>query len=268
MSRDEEGAYIVDDVGVQQTLDIICRLCGKAGRPLVLCVDQVDNLDGEKVMALSSFLHAALDNGHSLVVVTSGVKQSMLAFEREGIVAQAAWDRLAQFKIELNRITADESRMIVAERVRRFMTPFNPIDGVRALRERDPLLPLGTQWFDESLGKVIEIRPRDVITKARERWEQEQERLEELGAEAWLAWLAMPKQGNAGPTAPLPIRPLEQVIDETMAKKVKQATAERVLNPERLPPDADNLATLTMGLLKVCEGHMPIGISCRYVPMP
>lgn len=89
-SWDEEGACIADDVGVQQTLDIVCRLCGKAGRPLVLCVDQVDNLDGEKVTALSSFLHAALDNGHSLVVVTSGVKQSMLAFEREGIVAQAA----------------------------------------------------------------------------------------------------------------------------------------------------------------------------------
>lgn len=250
-SQSPDGASMQDDVAVQRTLDVVCRLCGKARRPLVLCIDQVDNLDKDKVTSLSSFLQAALDNGHDLAVVTSGVKQSMLEFERDGVIPQAAWDRLAQFTIELNRISAAEARKIVEERVQRFMTPFKQVEGLSALRARDPLAPVGTGWLDKRLESVIELRPRDIINWARERWEQVQDRIEQVGPGAWLTQASNGVDGFSR----RPPRPVEEIIHETVAKKVTQATNERTLNPERLPPDADNMATLAFELLKRCEGR-------------
>lgn len=252
-SQSPDGASMQDDVAVQRTLDVVCRLCGRARRPLVLCLDQVDNLDKEKVTSLSSFLQAALDNGHDLAVVTSGVKQSMLEFERDGVIPQAAWDRLAQFTIELNRISAAEARKIVEERVQRFMTPFKQVEGLSALRARDPLAPIGTEWLDKRLESVIEIRPRDIINWTRERWEQVQENIEQVGPEVWLAQVSTGASGNGSTRRPP--REVEEIIRETVAKKVTQATNERKLNPERLPPDADNMATLAFELLKRCEGR-------------
>ncbi|HEY5955437.1 MAG TPA: AAA family ATPase, partial [Polyangiaceae bacterium] len=252
-SQSPDGVCMQDDVAVQRTLDVVCRLCGKARRPLVLCIDQVDNLDKDKVTSLSSFLQAALDNGHDLAVVISGVKQSMLEFERDGVIPQAAWDRLAQFTIELNRISPAEARKIVEERVQRFMTPFKQVEGLSALRARDALTPVGTKWLDKRLESVIEVRPRDIISWVRERWEQVQDSIEQVGPEAWLA------QASKGEPADGPgrrvARPIEELIQETVAKKVTQATNERTLNPERLPPDADNMATLAFELLKRCEGR-------------
>jgi hypothetical protein len=70
----EDGAHIEDDVAVQRTIDVICRLCACARRPFILCLDQVDNLAAESVRALASFAHALIDNGHNLVVVTSGMR--------------------------------------------------------------------------------------------------------------------------------------------------------------------------------------------------
>lgn len=246
----EEGACIDDDVAVQRALDVICRLCACAGRPFVLCLDQVDNLDAEKVTALTSFLHAAIDNGHNLAVILSGVRESMAGFEDSGVIPRAAMDRLAQHRIVLSKVSTEQARQIVEERIRRFAAPFKDVKEVAKPRKKDPLVPLTSAWWTKRVGNSIEIRPRDVIRWAREAWETEQEAIEALGAERWLTEL--------GIVRPQPVKhvvPIRDAIDDVVSKKVAQAVAERKLNPERLPPDADNLATLTLTLLGACYDH-------------
>lgn len=248
----EEGASIADDVGVQRTLDVICRLCACANRPFVLCLDQVDNLPDERVHALMSFLHAAIDNGRNLVVVTCGVKASMIHLEQSSVIPTAAADRVMQHRINLDFISMKEARSIVAERIEKFCAPFKRINQLSSARERDPLVPLSSKWWDRYSGALIETRPRDVIRAARDAWEVEQERLSDDGVETWLKSLGKEHEPSPGPSKPLPL--LEERIDQLVGLKLVEALNARRLNPARLPPDADNLAVLTLTLLEVCLG--------------
>jgi len=100
---DDDNVAIPDDEGVLRAIDVIARLCAVAQRPFVLCVDQVDNLDPEKATALASFLHVVIDNSRNVVVITSGIKQTMLAFKRDNVIPEGSWDRLARFEVELDR---------------------------------------------------------------------------------------------------------------------------------------------------------------------
>lgn len=246
----EEGASIEDDVAVQRTLDVICRLCACAGRPFVLCLDQVDNLNHSRVTAMASFLQAALDNGHNLCVVLSGVKESMDNLERTGVIPTAAADRLAQHRVLLSKVSPDGGRKIVEERIHQFSAAFKDVKEVAKPRTKDPLVPLTLAWWKGRVGDTIEVRPREVIKWARDAWYGEQDRMHEVGQEAWLKELGMVHELPVKPPLPLP-----DAIDDVIAKKLTQAVAERKLNPERLPPDADNLATLTHTLLMVCDDH-------------
>src|SRR5262249_48889466 len=108
---DEAGARLEDDDAIRHALDVLARLSAASRRPFVLCVDQVDNLDEDKVVALASFLQALLDHCKNLVVIVSGVKESMLRFREAGIIPEAAWDRLAEYKIELARLDHDEAKL-------------------------------------------------------------------------------------------------------------------------------------------------------------
>jgi hypothetical protein len=250
-----EGAEIPDDAGVQSVFDVLGRLSGRDGRPFILCVDQVDNLDCDQVTALTAFLQALLDSGHNLCAIVSGVKDTMNKFRREGVISQACWDRLAQYKVELVKIGADEGRCIIEERVKRFMHPFRLLEQLKPLRERDGLFPLDRSWLDDCLKDVIEVRPRDIITWARDRWEEEQNRLNDLGENAWFEKRCNPSERPPRPPKPGPEPlPLAALIDEQVKKKVAEAACERKLHPDRLPPDADNLATLVAFLLQRCSG--------------
>lgn len=249
----EDGACIPDDVAVQRTLDVICRLCACANRPFVLCLDQVDNLSNERVKSLVAFLHAAIDNGRNLVVVTSGVKDSMDALEREGVIPAAAADRIAQNRINLESISTKDGLAIVVERLEQFCKPFAKVKTVASARDSDSLTPLSSRWWSKYSDKLIEVRARDVVRAARDAWEAEQERINEVGVEPWLKNLGTGK--TAGPTnPPKTLPPLLDRIDQLVALKIIEAVNARRLNPARLPPDADNLATLTLTLLEGCIG--------------
>jgi hypothetical protein len=247
----EDGARIADDVAVQRTLDVICRLCACANRPFVLCLDQVDNLSNDRVKALASFLHAAIDNGRNLVVLTSGVKESLDRLERDLVIPLAATDRIAQHRVNLESISAKDARAIVVERIEKFSAPFAKVKKIAAARAAEPLTPLSERWWQKYSAKLIEARPRDVIRAARDAWEAEQERVNDLGTEAWLKTLGKAKSiADTDGRRPLP--PLEERIDQLVALKITEAVNARRLKPERLPPDADNMATLTLTLLEGC----------------
>jgi hypothetical protein len=244
----EDGALLADDVGIEGVFRVLATLARASNRVFVLCIDQVDNLIDEQVTAIASFLHALLDHTRNLVVVTSGVRQSMVRFADQYIVPEAAWDRLAQYTIELRRIDAGRAREIVETRISKFTQPFRTLRSVADLRARDGLFPLDDGWLASRLAEGIEFRPRDVITWAHARWEEQQGRLERHGQVVWLnAW---PNEGHVQGS---PEPPFEKVLDGLVGMKLTERAQQRLLQPEQLPPDADNLATLVATLLGHCK---------------
>lgn len=244
---DEEEVSVEDDARAEQILCTIFDLCRVGGHPFVLCVDQVDNLDDERFTALASFFHALLDHASNLLLVTSGVLESMLDFKQRGVIAFAAWDRLAQYQLRLAPVTPEQAREILAARCQAFLHGFESLRGRLPLRGR-PLFPLSETFVSQTLDKLIEVRARDVIHWARDEWEELQIWIEQRGVEDWLANVdERPKSQRARP----PIT-LEQSIDAAVRRRVRQIVDQRRLNPGTLPPSEDNLASLTYELLLRC----------------
>jgi hypothetical protein len=297
LPQGDDQKMVVTDQRIESVFRVLARLAEKAGRALILCIDQVDNLDEDQVSALASHLHVLIDHVPNLVVVTSGVKQSLTRLRENGTIPEAAWDRIAQHTVELQRVDAEQAREIVETRVQRFMQPFRAVGALTAIREKQPLFPLDAEWLGSRLDEGVEFRPRDIISWAHARWEEQQDRVEALGAERWLGTWAGDNPGSANAagksgakTAPrsargsgngvssntgpgrgasntaatnaagrgAPKRPapsLDDVIDAAAQRKLAERLQERRLRPETLPPDADNLSTLVLGLLAHCRNH-------------
>src|SRR5262249_53912554 len=148
--------------------------------------------------ALARFLQALLDAAPNLLVVTAGVQATLFGWRRDRVIQDSAWDRLAQFEVSLQRVTPAEAERIVAARPAELFRPF----GGRAARRGDPLCPLGEAWRAEFLRDRIDLRPRDVISAAREGFRREQEALLAEGGPGWLAsW------GQRQPAEERPRRP-------------------------------------------------------------
>jgi hypothetical protein len=195
-----EQASLADDEQVKRVLIALAQLASYRQQPLLLCFDQVDNLEPEQFAALARFLHALLDSAANLLVVTAGVRETIARWQEQGVIQKSTWDRLAEHEIELQRVTVPEARQVVQARLQPFQEAFLSLGPVKDLVQRDYLFPLGEAWAGEFLGGKIEVRPRDVITWAREGWRRRQDALDELGGPGWLAQWEDP----ATTPAPLP----------------------------------------------------------------
>jgi hypothetical protein len=244
----DEPVGLADNQQIKQVLIALMRLAQSAHQPFLMCFDQVDNLDEEQMAALARFLEALLDAAPNLLVVTAGVQATLLHWRQARVIQESAWDRLAQFEVRLQRVSAPEAERIVAVRLARF---FEPLRG-RAALPPDRLFPLGETWRAEHLSDKADLRPRDVINWAREGFRREQEALVRDGGTTWLAtWNRRP--GAALPR-PLPLPDDEQLaIDRRVARQLAEHKAQRRERPEALPPDADNLAGLVGALLEECR---------------
>jgi len=250
LASEGDAAAIEDDSRAEQVLCTLFDLGRAGGHPFVLCLDQVDNLDDERVRALTAFLHVIIDHARNLVVVTSGVNDSMMDFKRRGVISMAVWDRLAQHVVELVPVTPAEGREIIAARCRAFFSGFESVRG-QLPNGRGPLFPLTEAFAKTVLDPNIEVRARDVIRCARDEWEELQALVEERGIGQWLA------NTNERPDRKKLRTPLslEQAIDAAVRKRVRQAVDQRRLHPGTLPPDEDNLASLTVAALEHCKGR-------------
>jgi hypothetical protein len=116
---------------------------------------------------------------------------------------------------------------------------------------QDALFPLGASWFEEFLQHKPAVRPRDVLTWAREGWRREQEALRHDGV---LAWLKGWGRQRSSPIAPPEVTgpDLAQLIDRKVDQKIAEHQAQREAAPQTLPPDAGNLAGLLNTLLHHC----------------
>jgi AAA ATPase domain len=244
-------AMLRDDQQVEQVLLALARMAFVSHQPLILCVDQVDNLDPDKLKSLAQFLHALLDHASNLLVITSGVKQTLLGYKADNVIPEATWDRIAERAVELRRITRAEGRQILEARMERFLDPFLELDEVRLRLHKDSLFPLGVAWFEQRLADGLEFRARDVLSWSRDAWEDEQQRMSRLGGGAWVKTWPL---STGEVIAPPPVSRIEDLIDAVVDRKIEEQIAQHRLQPGSLPPDAGNLAGLVESLLGRCSG--------------
>jgi hypothetical protein len=248
---DDQGIGLRDEQHIKQVLIALAQTALYRNQPLLLCFDQVDNLEPDQIAALARFLQALLDSSPNLLVVTCGVQEGLLRFHEDKVIQDSAWDRLAQFEVALQRISPAEASQIVQARLDRFLQPFLSIDAVAARARTDRLFPLGASWFEAYLQGKPALRPRDVITWAREGWRREQEILRASGGPTWLAGRG-DRRFETKPSIPLSGGQLIEVIDRKVEQKIEEHKNQRQGDPQGLPPDAANLVGLLHALLKQC----------------
>jgi hypothetical protein len=247
--RDEPSALEGAD-DVRAVLAALARLARAERRPLVLALDQVDNLDEEQFAALTRFLEALLDAAPGLLVVTTGIQDTLRRWHEERVVQSSAWDRLAQFTVQLYKLTPAQAEELVRRRLDDFLAPFAGLEELGRLRKADGLFPLGRAWSSRQLLHRSEVRPRDAVSLARDGWQAQQERLGRLGGPAWLA--GWPGDGEAPAPPPAPAWNEEQenaAIDQAVAAELGAARRRFHAEPASLPADPDRLAGLLYDLL-------------------
>jgi hypothetical protein len=245
----DEPVALADDQMIKQVLVTLCRLAASRRQPFVLCFDQVDNLDIDQAAALARFLAALLDCSTNLLVVVSGIQATLLQWRTHKVIQDSAWDRLAQFEIALQRICVTDGCSIVADRLQRFLEPDTQLEAVQQRLQEDYLFPLGKAWADEFLDNKVEVRPRDMLSWAREGWRRQQALLRELGGPNWLA-----RWGSSRPAGPA-VRTWtaaedQAAVDAKVAQKLAECKAQREAQPHTLPPNAANLAGLIAALVE------------------
>jgi hypothetical protein len=252
MARWLSGAELEDDQQVKHVLVALTRLAAAAGRPFILAFDQADNLDAEQFAVYARFLQALLDSSPNLLAVTAGVQATLADWRRNHVVTDSAWDRLAQFEVQLQRVTADEALAVVRRRLDAFFNAVAVPEAVQRRREADPLFPLGRPWQARRLAGRIDLRPRDAINWAREGWRREQEALARLGDDAWLTGWDGSTAAGGEVVDPVTVaeerRAVDRAVDEALADHAAAVAAE----PHRLPLVADHLAEVVYAALEQC----------------
>ncbi|MGE3775772.1 MAG: hypothetical protein AB7F89_01200 [Pirellulaceae bacterium] len=237
---------------VEQVLAGVARLGRVSGRPFLLCVDQADNMQHDQLAALAKSLHSLIDSAQNLLVVVSGVQEDMYQLIRTNVIHAAAADRLDHLRpVVLHRIKRPAARVLVRERLHGWLAGLEPLPPpCEAHRREDDLFPLGSVWFDGIEGNSLELRPRDVLTWAHERWCQIQQQVREQGAGRWLEqW---PGMAGGVPRDEGSEESLLAAIDQRINTKLEETVAARHLDPGTLPADAGNLLGLTLQLLEQC----------------
>lgn len=250
--RDLGMETLPDDQAVESVMGAVARLASAAGKTFVIMFDQVDNLSEDQVSTWARFAHSLIDHVPNLLVITSGVRGRLKEMQQSGIVNPASWDRIAQHRIDIGRITPDESRELLEARLASFVEPFSEVPEIQDWIAADGLFPLGSDWFTDRVGEALDVRPRDVINWAQDQFYEIAKEIKQQGCEQWLAdW-----KGNLAvdPVSQLPMNAedRQQKIDAAINGKLKEQCHHRRLNPETLPADAGNLLGLVEGLLSQC----------------
>jgi hypothetical protein len=247
----DEPAALADNEQIKLVFVALTRAAALQGKPFLLCFDQpAENLEPDQVSALARFLHDLIDSAGNLLVLTSSVEDTLKQLRTRGTIPEPSWHRLAQFAVRLPFLTADQARAILEERLKRFLEPFHDLPAVQERLAQDALFPLGTAWFDDRLRGATELRPRQVIDWARERWESQQEALAVQSGQEWLAEWTVRR-----PPPPPPDTDVAALIDARVEHALVAQKVQRLNHPETLPASADHLAGLVRALLKQCLGR-------------
>jgi hypothetical protein len=262
----DEPVALEDAQQIKQVLVALSRLALAQGRPFILALDQVDNLDEDQFAALSRFLEALLDTSPNLLAITAGVSTTLNAWRQAGVVQSSAWDRIAQTEVRLPRLAPDLAAEVVRARLREFLAPFAALEPVARAIAEDSLFPLGRAWSERHLLSQIEVRPRDVISLAREAWQQ-QARLARLGGVDWLADWARVDVANLTPRSAWTEEQRRSAIDREVEKEIQAIRSRLHAAPGSLPADADHLAAVLAEILtRFCEPRYDLAEVMRVPP--
>jgi hypothetical protein len=265
--RRDEPVALEDPQQYKQVLVALTCLAAARGLPFVLAFDQCDNLEAEQFAALARFLEALIDSSPNLLVVTAGIQSTLLQWREQRVAQDSAWDRLAQFELQLPRLKADEALRLVGARLDHFLAPFTELEPIARLRSADPLFPLGEPWRRHFLGARPDVRPRDVINWAREGWRRQQEELGQLGGPAWLA--GWPQQQEPKDDGVEPPEQQQEAIDRKVDELLAEHRQQRQREPGGLPADADRLVAVLDDLLTQCREAREYGVlEVKRLPPP
>ncbi len=244
-----DAVALADNQHIKQVFVALTQLARAAGRPFLLTLDQVDNLDAEQVKALSRFLHDLLDSAGNLLVVTAGVQNTLVHFLQRGVITETSWDRIGQFEIGLGRLRREQGWELLRARLVRFLQPYRGTEEIEDRLREDPLFPLGAAWFNARLRGLTDFRPRDLLAWACERWQRLQD---ELAVTPGEEWVKRPGEGIQSPAQP-PEDP-RKILDETVAQKVAEYRT-RFLREMAPPPfEEDRAVGLLDAALRACRG--------------
>jgi hypothetical protein len=264
----DEAVALEDAQQIKQVLVALSRLALTQGRPFILALDQVDNLDEEQFAALSRFLEALLDTAPNLLVVTAGVGTTLHSWQQAGVVQRSAWDRIAQTEVRLPRLTPKLVEQVVRARLNDFLAPFTMLQPVARAIEQDDLFPLGRAWSERHLLNQIEVRPRDVISLAREGWQRQQVRLGRLGVQDWLIEWAGDDMVPPTSSTAWTEEQRRTAIDRAVEQEILSARNRLHGEPGSLPADADRLAEVLADLLtRFCNPTYDL-VEVQRVPPP
>src|SRR5262249_3843430 len=154
----------------------------------------------------------------------------------------------------LQRLTPEQARELIELRLGSFLAPFREQMALKEMLDHDPLFPLGVRWFEQQVGGQSELRPRDVINRARDEWRRQQQVLRQEGGPQWFAgWLQRPAEATEA-VSPEPWSPdhRQAAIDACVARKLDEQIASRQEHQEMLDFDPDHLVGLLTHLLGGC----------------
>lgn len=241
-------AFEPNDQWLETVLLVLLEMARQSHALIVLCFDQMENLSEERFAELFRFNHALLDHGRNLLIITSGVRSDLLTLREQRLAPEAAWDRLAAEMIDLFFIGLGEARELLRARMESVVAAGRDVPEIAARVRADDLFPLGASWWRARTDGLIEVRPRDVISWAHQRWREQ--------CRALLA------DGIAGetagavkvPAASPPLRPEDrtQCVDERVSFKVRDQMGQLRDDPSSLPPDAGRLVGLLKAALQRC----------------
>ncbi|MEM7678120.1 MAG: hypothetical protein AAF449_19175, partial [Myxococcota bacterium] len=174
-----------DDQDVVEVFRVLAELSSYSSRPLVLCIDQFDNLSGEQIKSVSRFFHTLLDRVPNIVCMLCGVTANIRPLRSRGIIAVSSWDRVAEEDISLRGLRPELAYEIILCRLQGFHEPFLQLPDINAAVQRNPYFPLSKDYFNELIGDAFSVRPRQVIRWAKVAWWKEVERASDLGIERW-----------------------------------------------------------------------------------
>lgn len=117
-------------------------------------------------------------------------------------------------------------------------------------QHEDALFPLGRLWRKDTLEGRADLRPRDVLSKAREGWNREQEVLRERGGVTWLRHWGESQPTRTGVVAPPTEEEFRQAIDREVQARIDEHRDQRIRQPHTLPWDSDHLTGLVTVLLE------------------
>lgn len=237
-----------NDQWIEAVLLVLLELARIRGTLLVVCFDQVENLSDERFIELMRFNHALLDHGRNLLIVIGGVRTDLIGFRTKELVPPAAWDRVAQQRVDLFYVAPADVRQLLAARLQDYFQPFTHIAALRRAVAQDPLFPLGNAWLEQRLGTLAEVRPRDALSWAHQRWCEQSECFPGTADDPW--WSQWQNQPTVSP-GEIQID-WQSAMDARIEQKVAEHMQRRQLQPGALPPDASNLCGLVAAVLQQC----------------